>query len=229
MKKFFSLLALVLFINLFTYQAQAQTAVVNINKTSVSLKELIHEVEKQAGYLFVYGKDINIEQKVKINARNKQVKALLENVLPQIGLTYEYADNYISLKKTQVEKKSIGKKIIVKGTVVDKSGEPIIGANIMEQGSASNGTITDIDGKFTLSLPSNSVLAVTYVGFSTKNIPVNNQNAIQIVMEEDSEILEEVVVVAYGTQKKISSKAAVSSMKTKKKKKKPVINISVRY
>lgn len=88
----------------FTYQAQAQTAVVNINKTSVSLKELIHEVEKQAGYLFVYGKDINIEQKVKINARNKQVKALLENVLPQIGLTYEYADNYISLKKTQVEK-----------------------------------------------------------------------------------------------------------------------------
>jgi len=101
---------LVLFINLFTYQAQAQTAVVNINKTSVSLKELIQEVEKQAGYLFVYGKDINIEQKVKINARNKQVKALLENVLPQIGLTYEYADNYISLKKTQVEKKSIGKK-----------------------------------------------------------------------------------------------------------------------
>lgn len=85
----------------------------------------------------------------------------------------------------------------------------------MEQGSASNGTITDIDGKFTLSLPSNSVLAVTYVGFSTKNIPVNNQNAIQIVMEEDSEILEEVVVVAYGTQKKISSTAAVSSMKTK--------------
>ena len=138
MKKIFSLLALVLFINLFTYQAQAQTAVVNINKTSVSLKELIHEVEKQAGYLFVYGKDINIEQKVKINARNKQVKALLENVLPQIGLTYEYADNYISLKKTQVEKKSIGKKIIVKGTVVDKSGEPIIGANIMEQGSAVN-------------------------------------------------------------------------------------------
>lgn len=226
MKKIFSLLALVLFINLFTYQAQAQTAVVNINKTSVSLKELIHEVEKQAGYLFVYGKDINIEQKVKINARNKQVKALLENVLPQIGLTYEYADNYISLKKTQVEKKSIGKKIIVKGTVVDKSGEPIIGANIMEQGSASNGTITDIDGKFTLSLPSNSVLAVTYVGFSTKNIPVNNQNAIQIVMEEDSEILEEVVVVAYGTQKKISSTAAVSSMKTKDVAQKPVINIS---
>ena len=226
MKIIFSLLALVLFINLFTYQAQAQTAVVNINKTSVSLKELIQEVEKQAGYLFVYGKDINIEQKVKINARNKQVKALLENVLPQIGLTYEYADNYISLKKTQVEKKSIGKKIIVKGTVVDKSGEPIIGANIMEQGSASNGTITDIDGKFTLSLPSNSVLAVTYVGFSTKNIPVNNQNAIQIVMEEDSEILEEVVVVAYGTQKKISSTAAVSSMKTKDVAQKPVINIS---
>ena len=61
MKKIFSLLALVLFINLFTYQAQAQTAVVNINKTSVSLKELIQEVEKQAGYLFVYGKDINID------------------------------------------------------------------------------------------------------------------------------------------------------------------------
>ena len=89
---------------------------------------------------------------------------MLENVLPQIGLTYEYADNYISLKKTQVEKKSIGKKIIVKGTVVDKSGEPIIGANIMEQGSASNGTITDIDGKFSLSVPDK----VTRIGFFHK-------------------------------------------------------------
>ena len=106
MKKIFSTARLVLFINLFTYQAQAQTAVVNINKTSVSLKELIQEVEKQAGYLFVYGKDINIEQKVKINARNKQVKALLENVLPQIGLTYEYADNYISIEENAGKRKN---------------------------------------------------------------------------------------------------------------------------
>ena len=75
MKKIFSLLALVLFINLFTYQAQAQKAVVNINKTSVSLKELIQEVEKQAGYLFVYGKDINIEQKVK-DVYKRQKKSL---------------------------------------------------------------------------------------------------------------------------------------------------------
>ena len=78
----------------------------------------------------------------------------------------------------------------------------------MEQGSASNGTITDIDGKFTLSLPSNSVLAVTYVGFSTKNIPVNNQNAIQIVMEEDSEILEEVVVAS--TSGSLFNRSAIS-------------------
>lgn len=99
---------MVLFINLFTYQAQAQTAVVNINKTSVSLKELIQEVEKQAGYLFVYGKDINIEQKVKINARNKQVKALLENVLPQIGLTYEYRQLHL-IEENAGREKSIGK------------------------------------------------------------------------------------------------------------------------
>lgn len=110
MKKILSLLALLLFINLFTYQVQAQTAVVNINKNSISLKELIRDIEKQTGYLFVYGKDINIEQKVKINAHNKQVKILLDNALPQLGLMYEYADNYISLKKTQIDKKSIGKK-----------------------------------------------------------------------------------------------------------------------
>lgn len=226
MKKFFSLLAFALIINLFTIRVQAQTAVASMNKGSFSLKEFIGGIEKQTGYLFVYGKNINIEEKIRVGASRKQVKQILDEVLPQVGLTYEYADNYISLKKAQAETKSTGKKIIAKGIIVDKSGEPVIGANVMEKGSAGNGTITDIDGNFTLSLPSNGTLSVTFVGFTTKNIPVNGKNLLRIILEEDSEVLDEVVVVAYGTQKKISSTAAISSMKTKDVAQKPVINIS---
>lgn len=121
---------------------------------------------------------------------------------------------------------SIGKNITVKGTVVDKNNEPIIGANIIVRGNAGNGAITDLNGNFTLTVPSDAVLTVSFIGYGSKEVPVAGKKTLHVVLEEDSELLDEVVVVAYGTQKKISSTAAVSSMKTKDVAQKPVINIS---
>lgn len=117
--------------------------------------------------------------------------------------------------------------ITVTGTVLDKGGTPIIGANVMEQGKSTNGTITDLDGKFTLNVTSSkAVLVVSFIGYAEKQVSVNKNRNLQIVLEENSELLKEVVVVAYGTQKKISSTAAVSSMKTKDIAQKPVVNVS---
>ena len=102
--------------------------------------------------------------------------------------------------------------IKVTGTIVDKSGEPIIGANIVEKGTA-NGTISDLDGRFTLNVQSaTSVLVVSYIGYKTTETSAKEKNT-RIILTEDSELVDEVVVIGYGTQRKGDVTSAVASVK----------------
>lgn len=106
--------------------------------------------------------------------------------------------------------------ITVNGVVVDASGEPVIGASVQLKGAAGVGTITDLDGKFTLSVPTNGVLQISYIGYKTTEVRVNGQAGLKVTLQEDTETLDEVVVVGYGIQKKASvtgSVAAISSDK----------------
>ena len=97
--------------------------------------------------------------------------------------------------------------------IVDPNGEPVIGANILEKGTKDNGTISDIDGKFSLNVEDNATLLVSFVGFKNMEIPVKGKNSLKITMANDTELLDEVVVVGYLTQKKTSLTGAVSNMK----------------
>ena len=90
---------------------------------------------------------------------------------------------------------------VVTGVVVDKDGIPVIGANVLEKGTM-NGVITDLDGKFSLNVNENAVLLISYIGYVPQEIEVTGQSSLQIVLAEDTEVLEEVVVVGYGVQKK---------------------------
>lgn len=106
--------------------------------------------------------------------------------------------------------------ITVKGVVVDVGGEPVIGASVQLKGAAGVGTITDVDGKFTLPVPANGVLQISYIGYKTTEVRVNGQAGLKVTLQEDTETLDEVVVVGYGIQKKASvtgSVAAISSDK----------------
>jgi len=102
---------------------------------------------------------------------------------------------------------------LVKGVVSDPSGEPLIGATVIEKGST-NGTATDIDGFYQLNLKDakKAVLVVSYVGFATQEVPVNGQSQLDIVLKEESELLDELVVVGYGAQKKESVVGAISQV-----------------
>ena len=99
--------------------------------------------------------------------------------------------------------------VTVKGTVLDANNEPIIGASVLMKGTT-NGTITDIDGNFTLSNINPGTLVVSYIGYKTREINVNGSAPVKIILQEDSEVLDEVVVVGYGTQKKVNLTGAVS-------------------
>ncbi|MDD4515908.1 TonB-dependent receptor, partial [Massilibacteroides sp.] len=108
----------------------------------------------------------------------------------------------------------------------DASGEPIIGANVVESGTT-NGTITDFDGKFTLSIAPNSTVIITYIGYVEQRVAVGDQTNLSITLKEDSQALEEVVVIGYGTQKKVNLSGSVSSVNMSElTESRPITNIS---
>ena len=100
--------------------------------------------------------------------------------------------------------------ITVKGTVKDAFG-PVIGASVVQKGTT-NGVVTDIDGNFTLSLPSNGIIVISFIGYKTQEIPVSGKKQVEIILKEDTEMLDEVVVVGYGQMKRSDLTGSVVSV-----------------
>lgn len=117
---------------------------------------------------------------------------------------------------------NVQQKQVVSGIVRDSSGEPVIGASVLEKGTT-NGTITDLDGKFTLSVSSNTVLQISYIGYKTLELKATSN--MKITLQEDSETLDEVVVVGYGVQKKSDVTGSVTSVSKDRLSKLPVTNV----
>lgn len=117
---------------------------------------------------------------------------------------------------------NVQQKQTVSGIVKDSSGEPIIGASVLEKGTT-NGTITDLDGKFTLSVSSNAVLQISYIGYKT--LEVKSSPNMRVILKEDTETLDEVVVVGYGVQKKSDVTGSVTSVSKDRLSKLPVTNV----
>lgn len=139
---------------------------------------------------------------------------MLNQLLKGTNCTYELEGNYIIIKSQHKGKaQSHGTKIKVKGVVKDETGEPVIGATVMEKGSANNGVITDIDGNYTIEIASDGLLAVSYIGCKDQEIKVNGREVINVNLADDNKVLDEVVVVGYGVQKKRDVSTAVSSVK----------------
>lgn len=117
--------------------------------------------------------------------------------------------------------------ITVKGTVTDDTGMTVIGATIIVEGDASRGTVTDIDGNYELgNVASDANLVFSYVGYSTQVVSVNGRSTIDVVMSSDSELLDEVVVVGFGTQKKVNLTGSVATIDSKMLESRPITSVS---
>ena len=106
---------------------------------------------------------------------------------------------------------SLAQNIQLTGTVTDTTGETVIGASVLEKGTT-NGVITNIDGNFSLNVSPKAIIVISYVGYTTQEIPLNGAKNIKVVLREDTEMLEEVVVIGYGTMKKSDMTGAISSV-----------------
>lgn len=202
--------------------ASAQTGRVNITMKNASVKELFQAIEKQTSYRFSY-RDAEIQGKkgVTINANNEELKSVLSRELAKYGLTYQVSGNKIIVTPVQQQK---GEKKQMTGKVVDAKGEPVIGATIMEKGTT-NGTITDFDGNFALSVSEGAPIEISYIGYQTQQLLAKTDKPMDVTLKEDTEVLDEVVVVGYGVQKKINLTGAVSTIKSDALEKQPIVTM----
>lgn len=187
---------------------------VTMNMQKVKLESVLSAITTQTGLTFVYSQPvINPNQIVSVDAKNEEVVSVLKKILAGNKVEVEIINKKIYLKPISQTTQPKGKSGKISGKVLDEKGEAIIGASILVKGT-NNGTITDIDGNFSLAdVPSNADLIVSYIGFKSQNIALEGKSELNIKMQEDSQLIEEVVVVGYGTLKKSDVTGAISSVK----------------
>ena len=195
----------------FAENTHSQNARVSINKKNVQLETVLNEIEHQTDYLFIYNNQVNVNKKVSLKAKNQPVSKVLEELLADSGITYSVEGNHIVLGK-QTMAAAPQQSSTIRGKVIDTNGDPVIGANIVEKGTT-NGTITDVNGQFTLTVQPGAILQVSFIGYNTKEIKVGNESTLNVILEEDSQALDEVVVVGYGAQKKVNLTGAITTVK----------------
>ncbi len=193
---------------------------------STTIKEVCKELEKKSDYRFIFAGNTSrtADKRVDLNVDSENIQNILDNLLSDTDLTYRILDNQVviyrdknkkevkEVEKIIAEQTSVQQKRQITGTVVDANGEPVIGANIVETGTT-NGTVTDINGRFSLNVEDNATLKISYIGYLEQHIRTAGQNSFNIVLQEDMQALDEVVVVGYGTARKKDLSGAISNVK----------------
>ena len=196
-----------------------------------SIKDVFSYIEQNSEFIFVYhGSNIDLNRTVNVDVTNRSVENILHQMFDGTDVEYIINDRQIIVRK----KESVGKdnpvpvvqqdkKITVTGNVKDANGEPLIGVNVVVKGTTL-GTVTDLDGNFTLgNVATNAILQISYIGYQTLEVPV--KETLNVILKEDSEVLDEVVVIGYGVQKKVDLSGAVATVPTKVLENRPVVNV----
>lgn len=191
--------------------AQIPNDKVTVN--SSTLEQAINQIEAQSHFTFLLSTNaIDTQQKMPVNCKDKSLKEVLAQLFKDSEISYTFSGKQIILsQKSRVNKASSNTtRKTIKGNVSDSSGEPIIGASVFEKGTQ-NGTVTDVNGNYTLTVDPAGMLLISYIGFGNKEVKASDgQN---IILQENTESLNEIVVVGYGTQKKVDLTGAISTVK----------------
>lgn len=203
----------------FASNTYAQETFFSFNVERQTVAEVLDNIEQKSDFHFFYNnKLVNVNRKVTFDVNNKNVFDILDILFKNTNVTYKVVDKDIILTTSVGDKNEynqVDRK--VSGIIRDQTGEPVIGANVVVKGADGLGTITDINGQYSLEVPQNAILIVSYIGYESVEIPVKDQSVINISLKEDSQSIEEVVVVGYGTQKKVNLIGAVGAVNVDEK------------
>ena len=221
---------------MFSQASNSYSQVFNFNLKSTFIKDVFNEIEENSDYIFVFTDKSEkiIDKKVDLNANSEDVKEILDNVLSTTGLTYRIIDKQIviyesnesnaltnDIKSETAIQQQNGK--LITGRILDTNGESIIGANVIEEGTT-NGTVTDIDGNFSINVANNATIQISYIGYVDQVINTSGETRFDIVLEEDKKILDELVVIGYGTRQRRSITGAVDQVASDMFEDRPVSN-----
>ena len=213
------ILLTICFVQCFVLVSQAQNQNLKLPSKTVTISQFFNAIEKQTDFLLVYSDvDLDVKSKVSFGQTSGKLKIFMDQFVKDREISYEFTTNkYIVLSKQPAKDSyhigSPGSHPRVTGVVLDMSGEPLIGATVLEKGKK-NGVITNINGEFSIEAPLGSTLIVSYVGYKSKEVKAGNN--LRIVIEDDSQVLNETVVVGYATQKKANLTGAVASVDASK-------------
>ncbi|MEO5788916.1 TonB-dependent receptor [Gelidibacter sp.] len=221
LKMKFSLLFL--FVSLLQVNASnsyGQNQKVTLNEDAVSMTQIFQQIEDQTDLHFFYNtKDLDVRQKVSVNADNLRVMELLSQLFQNKGMTYQILGNQIVLKKAGAPlEPSVTAQVIQErefnGIIIDETGMPMAGVTVVLEGTHA-GTVSNYNGEYFIKVPGNGqVLVFSSLGYQTQRITLGDSTIVDVVMKEDFSQLDEVVLIGYGEQKREDVTGAVSSLKT---------------
>ena len=218
---------LLLGVLLFGFTVSAWSQKVSLNFNNEKVEKILSSIKAQTGMGLVFSDQlIDVNRKISIQVKDASLDEALSKLLAGTKVTFEIKNNKIYFIEKKADQQSGSRKKKVSGVVKDATGEPIIGANVVEKGVGTNGVITNLDGEFTLEVPENASLIISYIGYLQQDVSTKGKDAFNIIMKEDTKTLDEVVVVGYGVQKKVNLTGAVAAVDSKSLQNRPVTNVS---
>lgn len=224
-RKWSVILSLLTACQLYAGVSYSQTTILSLTLKNATVEQALDRIEKETGYSFLFtDHTIDVGRKVNLDIDRGNIRQLLAQLFDSREVDYKILDKQIILSKKTASPAAAQQHRLVSGTVTDAGGEPVIGANITVKGTT-NGTVTDLDGHFTLEAPAGSLLVVSYIGYLTKEVPAGDRTELSIRLTEDTQHLDEVVVVGYGVQKKSDLTGSVANIKAEKLMERPATTV----
>lgn len=217
----FCLLCCLVFVISLTAQAQ-----ITFRVSNKSIKQAICLIESKADYSFFYSDELDdLNNKINLSVNNEDIHSVLQKLFRNTRITYRIEDGkqVVLSKKKDNQPSSKSKEKEVRGIITDKTGEPLIGVSVTVKGTG-KGTVTDMNGKWALSVSEGSVLNFSYIGYSAETVKVGKSNSYNISLSEDNQLLDEVVVIGYGSMKRKDITTAVSVVSTADIDERPIID-----
>jgi len=206
-----ALLILITVAQTFAVDSYGQSKRLSLNAENETIVSILEEIERQSEFYFMFDASrINVNQRKSVDCENQLIGNILDQLFEDTGITYSINDRQVLL--TTIDKSDTEQQKSISGKVTDSSGQPLPGVTVVIKGTT-QGTITDVEGKYTIAnIPDNAILQFSFVGMKTQEFVTAGESVINVVLEDETIGIEEVVAIGYGTIKKSDLTGSLSSV-----------------